>query len=235
MSGQPRRNPTFTRVVVQTLLAHLAAGHSHKQAAAKAGVHVATLKAWLKRGNTERTRLEALGVADVDAIDVDDPRVLATERAYFAFARAANMAEGEAAAEILSTLYRAATTGLEQEEVRLTIKVDAETGDEEVIGRQVTRRTIRDLKIGTWLIERLEPETYHLPSDLRLSGPNGEPLQIAGMTEGQAQALATILRTYTDELLALAPARTKERMEAAVPDALQKAFEAITPKEIEPA
>lgn len=235
MSGQPRRNPTFNRRVVQALLANLAAGHSHKQAAAKAGVHVVTLKNWIKRGNVEKTRLDALGIVDVDDLDVDDPRVLATERAYLAFARAAAMAEGEAAAEILATLFRASTTGLEQEEVKLTIKIDPATGDEEVIGRQVTRRTVRDLKVATWLITRLDPDTYHLPAHLHLSGPNGEPLHIAGTTEGQAQALATILRVYTDELLALCPPRTKERIEAAVPEALQKAFEAITPKEIEPA
>jgi hypothetical protein len=233
--AQPRRNPTFNRVTVQTVLAHLGAGHSFKESAARAGIADVTLRNWIKRGNVERTRLEALGIDDPDDLNVDDPRVQATERAYLAFSRAVKLAEGEAAAELMATLYQAGTTGLETEEVKLTIKVDAETGDEEIVGRQVTRRTVRDLKAAMWLLERLDADRYHLPASVHLSGPNGEPLHIAGTTEGQAQALAMIVRTYTDGILALCPPRTKERIEAAIPDLLQEAFAAIAPKEIEPA
>lgn len=223
------------KLSVQTVLAHLAAGHSIPEAAAKAGRHPSTIRKWEQRGNRERTRLEALGIEDVDALDVDDPRVLTTERAYFAFVQASTTARGSALADIVSTLYTASTTGLETEEVKLTIRIDPETGDEEVTGRQVTRRTVRDLKVATWLLERLDPDRYHLAQALQLSGPNGEPLQIAGMTEQQATALATILRTYTDGIMAELPPRTRARLDPMIPDLLQAAFESIIPKEIEPA
>lgn len=220
------RNPAMRPAVIKALLAALAAGHSMEEAAARAELHPGSVRRWITRGNVEWTRLESLGLKPED-IEDDDPRIRDSERAYCALSRAAERVQAQAVADLLATLYQAGTSGIETEDVTLDIRIDRESGEEIVTGRKVVRRNVKDLGAAKWLLERLAPERYHLPSNVQLSGPNGEPLHIAGMSANQAELLAVLLRTYTDALLQLAPPRSRERMRERIPDALQAAFEAI--------
>lgn len=210
----------YNIAAVKAVLAALASGHSTHQASAKAGLGSRTAYEWMNRGRIERTRLKSLGV-DADSIDVlKDKRVQDTNRPYLAFYYAAEQATKMAQADVLATLYKASTTGLESTETIRTIDKDGhETST-------IKRKTVVDLNAAKWLLERMDPDNYHL-NRLEISGPNGGPVQIAGLTDNQATALATLLQVYTQELLKKAPPALRQRLTDATPAALQAAFEAI--------
>lgn len=228
-----RRARTLTTEVGETILAHVAAGKSIAQAAAVADRHPQTVRNWIKDGNQEATRLELLGV-DPAEIDAHDPRIDPNVRRQFAFSRAVQLAQDLPGGDVIDTLYRAATEGVEEVTVQVASVRDAETGQMVEVSRHEVRRTKIDLASARFLAERLD-ERMHLATQVHLAGANGEPLQVAGFSEGQAEAFALFTRTLLQELLALAPARSRAKIEKAIPAVLDVAMRAIEPpREEEP-
>lgn len=217
----------MTQEVVSTILAHVAVGKSIPQAAVKAGVDRHTVQRWIAEGTQERTRLEMAGV-DTTEIDNDDSRISSELRLQYAFARAVDDARQLPGAEVIATLMQAATEGITEVTTVETAERN-ENGDMIVTSRRTTETTKVDLTSARWLAERLDDRMY-LPTRVELTGANGEPVQIAGFSERQADALAVLVRTLIAELLALVPARSRTKIEKAIPDVLDVALAAISPE-----
>lgn len=230
MTDHRRRPRAMTAEAVSTILAHISVGKSIPQAAVKADVHRQTVQRWIADGNAERTRLEMAGV-DTTEIDDDDPRISSNVRLQFAFARAVDEATQLPGAEIIATLYQAATEGLTEITTVETAERN-ENGEMIVTGRRTTETTKVDLTSARWLAERLD-DRMNLPARVELTGAGGEAIQIAGFSERQADAFAVFVRTMISELVKLVPARSRPKLEKAIPDVLDVAMAAIGPPKTE--
>lgn len=225
---------SMTPQAVSTVLAHLAAGQSVPAAAARAGLHAQTIQNWIRDGKIERTRLLALGHDDVDSMGEDDSRISDSHRAVFAFARAARIAENTSLADVMATIVASATTGLEESTTVIHTALDPDTHEHVEISRRTTIKRTVDTRDARWLAERMDPERLHLATNVQVTGADGGPIEIAGMTGNQAEAFATFTRVLLDDLLGRLTPRQRERLEPHVPDALQAGLDAITTKEITP-
>lgn len=226
-----RLSPAIHRGIV----ARVAAGDPPRVAAAavdpESPIHPATFRGWMRRGNAERTRLELLGI-DPDEIDRDDPRITDSERAVFALVTDIGIAEDAFADTIASTLVDAAVNGVETLTETYTVTTD-DNGHETRGPRQVRVTRQRDMTTARFLAERRFADIYGPPTQhINLSGS----MQVAGFTDRQAEGFTLFVRAMLDHILGAAPARTRERLERAVPAAIEAGLAAIDPpREEEPA
>ncbi len=230
VTGRPR---LMTAANVSAILARIAQGQTLAMAAAatEPPLHPGTVTRWLARGATERTKLQALGL-DADDIDLQDERITEGERDVFAFARAVAVTRSMGPSELHALLYEAATVGVEEITERHS-QVTLEDGTVVDGPVQRTLKRQRRLDVAMWLIERMDPATYHLATRVELTGAGGSPIEIAGFSENQAEAFAVFVRVLLDELLALAPARSRAKLEKAIPVVLDAAMKAIEPPRTE--
>lgn len=224
MTGRPR---LMTAANVSAILARIAQGQQIPAAAAAAGLSAVTVRSWLTRGNNERRRLQMMAL-DPDTLDITDEQIIDTERDFLAFARAFDLAREMGPAELHALLFEAATVGIEEITERSS---QVELADGTMVDGPVQRTVKRGrrLDVAMWLIERMDPGTYHLPTRVELTGAGGNPIEIAGFSENQAAAFAVFVRTLIEELTSLVPARSRAKLEKAIPAVLDVAMAAISP------
>ena len=221
------RQTRLTEPVAKAIVAAVAAGSKVGPAAAALGLTPRVATNWVRRGNQEATRLRALN-HDPDQLPHDHPAIDDTTRRFFLFARAVEQAEQQAINQLAQALHTIATEGVTMTEVTVEQALDPETGDPIPGGRRKTvTRTAPDPATLRWVAERTDRDRFHLPQQVTVTGPNGTPLQIMGFSEHQADALATLLQTYTEALTRSLPPKMRARLTGAVPKALTEALDAI--------
>lgn len=180
------RPTVLTDEIVERVAAKLEAGHFFEHVVMEEGIGRRSGYRWVDRGEAELERRAADRCISRDTCPLADacgnktkPRVpkvcgacgytaqqwletserAAREQVYVDFWQARERARGVAVAGLVDEIRSAA---------------------------QTTRREAVDWRAAAWLAERLDPQAFHIPARLEVTGSAGGPVQV----EGRAEALA---------------------------------------------
>jgi hypothetical protein len=182
----------------------IAAGIFKKHAAGRAGVSERTFHAWIERGGQQLSRLHAYDTENPGALDcthtwtkTKTPRCkhcntakstwddLQTtdqrEGPYVDFLQSCLRATSEAIAQLVADVRSA--TGAQAREVLY----DREGRTIVIAGKVQTAKPDRgDWRAAAWLVERMDPEQYHLPTKVEVGGdPDGAPIEVSVLDQLQ--------------------------------------------------
>lgn len=204
--GTPRRvgrRPLLTPEVEDTFLTAVRNGAPLKRAALAAGVSDRTVLRWIARGEDEEQRLAALAEEYDDPQHPEhgqEPATDPVEEPFRRFCQRTAHARAEAMTKALGYLDTAARGGFVTKEKTKTWYED---------GEQVTETETSyagpEWRAAAWLLEHSFASEFGKAAeslDVRLSGPDGGPVQVQDATVNSlAQRLSAVLDARRQEAL----------------------------------
>lgn len=135
----------------------------------------------------QRASLDDLDPADADALLLD--LVDETERPYWRFWQALTHARDVAEERLVDVVVQSATG---YDEVTIETR-EVLTKDGEIVTLTSTStKTIKDWRAALAWLERARPQEWGRYNRTELSGPDGGPIEIAGMEDARARGLALV-------------------------------------------